>query len=105
MDNFINRIFSKEPSSADKAKDRLFRQHDLDQDFLINTDVCTERFQNIRRFKNLKYISLVTTKCDMFPIIYPPEDYPRLKLQNCERYLKDIKNFLRILGGDLSVFH
>ena len=23
MDNFINRIFSKEPSSADKAKDRL----------------------------------------------------------------------------------
>ena len=23
MDNFINRIFSKEPSSADRAKDRL----------------------------------------------------------------------------------
>ena len=23
MDNFINRIFSKEPSSADKARDRL----------------------------------------------------------------------------------
>jgi cell division topological specificity factor len=23
MDNFINRLFSKEPSSADKAKDRL----------------------------------------------------------------------------------
>lgn len=23
MDNFINRIFSREPSSADKAKDRL----------------------------------------------------------------------------------
>ncbi len=23
MDNFINRIFSKQPSSADKAKDRL----------------------------------------------------------------------------------
>jgi len=23
MDNFINRIFSKEPNSADKAKDRL----------------------------------------------------------------------------------
>jgi cell division topological specificity factor len=23
MDNFINKIFSKEPSSADKAKDRL----------------------------------------------------------------------------------
>jgi len=88
-----------------KAREKIYRECDLDDTFIINTEVFTERFHNIRRFKNLKYISIVTTKCDMYPIIYPPEDYPRYKLLNCERYLTDIKNFLRILGGDLGVYH
>ncbi|MFH1707397.1 MAG: hypothetical protein ABIF71_05725 [Planctomycetota bacterium] len=89
----------------EKAKQRLYRACRLDDDFLINTEAFTDRFCNIRNFKNLKHISIVTTKCDMYPIIYPPEDFPRFQLQKCERYIKDIRNFLRILGGDLAVYH
>jgi cell division topological specificity factor len=43
MDNFINRIFSKEPSSADKAKDRL-------RLVLINdrTDLSATALENLK---------------------------------------------------------
>ena len=43
MDNFINRIFSKEPSSADKAKDRL-------RLVLINdrTDLSAAAMENLK---------------------------------------------------------
>lgn len=43
MDNFINRIFSKEPSSADKAKDRL-------RLVLINdrTDLSAAALENLK---------------------------------------------------------
>ena len=43
MDNFINRIFSKEPSSADKAKDRL-------RLVLINdrTDLSADAMENLK---------------------------------------------------------
>ncbi len=43
MDNFINRIFSKEPSSADKAKDRL-------RLVLINdrTDLSASALENLK---------------------------------------------------------
>jgi len=43
MDNFINRIFSKEPSSADKAKDRL-------RLVLINdrTDLSAASLENLK---------------------------------------------------------
>jgi len=43
MDNFINRIFSKEPSSADKAKDRL-------RLVLINdrTDLSAKAMDNLK---------------------------------------------------------
>lgn len=43
MENFINRIFSKEPSSADKAKDRL-------RLVLINdrTDLSAAAMENLK---------------------------------------------------------
>ena len=43
MDNFINRIFSREPSSADKAKDRL-------RLVLINdrTDLSAAALENLK---------------------------------------------------------
>ena len=57
------------------------------------------------RMKNLKYLSIVITKSDMNPVIHPPERYPESKMQKSYLHVKDIDNYLRLLGGQIRYYN
>ncbi|HTL51792.1 MAG TPA: hypothetical protein VL860_04360 [Planctomycetota bacterium] len=53
----------------------------------------------------LKYISLMVTKSDMFPIVYPPERYVGSKLDACSNYLHTTEDYLKLLGGRVAYYN
>ncbi len=57
------------------------------------------------RMKNLKYLSVVVTKSDMNPVIHPPERYPESKMQKSSLHVRDIDNYLRLLGGQIRYYN
>jgi hypothetical protein len=61
--------------------------------------------REVVRFKNLKHLAIAITKTDMYPIIYPPEEYPNKKLPLCSRRLVELEDFLRILGGKTRYYN
>ena len=54
---------------------------------------------------NLKYLSVVMTKSDMIPIIYPPADYPDQKLPQCVIHVRAIENYLKLCGGEIRYYN
>jgi hypothetical protein len=58
-----------------------------------------------RRLERLRYLSLVVTKSDRHPIVYPPSDYPKFKLPTCSNHLATLETYLGILGGKLRYYN
>ena len=57
------------------------------------------------RLLNLKNLSIVITKSDMYPIIYPPDQFPEKKLDDSTLHLQHIDNFLRLCGGQIRYYN
>jgi hypothetical protein len=75
------------------------RKYDLSDHFKIEIDEKSFQVRPVRSFRALNHLSLVVTKSDKYPIIYPPENYPRKKLPGCEIHLRDIEDYLKLVGG------
>lgn len=58
-----------------------------------------------RRFERLQNLSLVVTKSDRHPIVYPPSDYPKFKLPTCHPHLTTLEAYLSLLGGGLRCYN
>ena len=58
-----------------------------------------------RRLEHLRYLSMVVTKSDRYPIVYPPSDYPKFKLPTCSTHLATLESYLGILGGEVRYYN
>lgn len=58
-----------------------------------------------RRMERLRYLSLVITKSDRHPIVYPPSDYPKFKLPTSSTHLSTLATYLALLGGFLRCYN
>jgi hypothetical protein len=93
------RSLEQKKEAAQKVRGSLGIKMDIDIEESLPDN------QEFLRFKNLKYIALAVTKSDMYPIVYPPEEFPRKKLPICNRYLQEIDSYLRILGGTVRYYN
>jgi len=77
----------------------------LSEDFRIaqTPELLTER--PVARFRNLKQLSLVFTKTDMYAATYPPENYPSKRLPSCNMYLRMVEDYLRLIGGSIRYYN
>jgi hypothetical protein len=48
---------------------------------------------------------LTVTKSDKYPIIWPPEMYPRKKLAGSEIFLRDLQDYLKLCGGCVRYYN
>ncbi len=73
----------------------------------LNVEIDPElpESREVVRFKNLKHLAIAVTKTDMYPIIYPPEEYPRKKLPRCDRRLRELNELLKMLGGGTRYYN
>ena len=55
--------------------------------------------------RNLKYLSLVITKTDRFPSVYPPTDYAKFQLPTSWLHLKTLTAYLVLLGGMVRYYN
>jgi hypothetical protein len=81
------------------------KKYDLSETFKVEIDEQSFAERPVRRFKSLKHIGVVVTKSDKYPIIYPPENYPKKKIPGCELHLRDIQDYLKLCGGAVRYYN
>jgi hypothetical protein len=91
------------PMASRLASLRL--EYGLSSDFKIESEVASARERPVNNFKFLKHVSVVVTKSDRNPIIYPAEHYPRLKLPHGWMHLRMLENYLRLCGGKVRYYN
>ncbi len=57
------------------------------------------------RMRFLRYVSLVVTKSDRHPSVYPPEDYPKFKLPTCHVHIKTLESYTQLLDGFVNCYN
>ena len=93
------------PPSTRSSIWEIKKKYELSEGFKIELDASAFAERPIRRFKNLKYINVTITKSDKYPIIWPPEAYPRRKLAGSEMFLRDIQDYLKLCGGCVRYYN
>ncbi|MGH7145754.1 MAG: hypothetical protein ACREJ2_16715, partial [Planctomycetota bacterium] len=84
---------------------QLRQNYSLSKNFHVRKPSSFNPKRGYQHMQNLKHISLVITKSDMFPIIYPPAMYVDSKLMNCKNYLRITEDYLKLLGGKLAYYN
>ncbi len=87
---------------------QLQQRFGLSDDFIRRIEKIEPQSFNerpVNRFKSLRQLSLVVTKADRWPIIYPPEDYPRQRLPNCHLHLRELEDYLKLCGGSVRYYN
>jgi len=117
IDEFAQFVYVQEQMKreADEEAARQTKEQKVEaarkvrQEFGVNISMDVEEAlpddREVSRFKNLKYIAVAITKSDMYPIIFPPDEYPRRKLAVCSNYLLEIENYLKFLGGEVRYYN
>ncbi len=93
------------PKPAGASLWDIKRKYDLSEHFKIEMDEKSFQQRPVRGFKALNHVSVVVTKSDKYPIIYPPENYPKKKLPGCEIHLRDIEDYLKLVGGQVRYYN
>ena len=83
----------------------LRSRYGLSDHFKVDLDPAAFQDRPVRKFRFLKHISVVVTKADRYPIVYPPENYPSRKLPGCWMHLRDLEDYLRICGGGVRYYN
>ncbi len=73
--------------------------------FSVAPDVQLIEDLEVTRFRQLKHSGVVVTKADMYPIIYPPEEYPARKLQKTSIFLGEVEDYLKLCGGEVRYYN
>ena len=89
---------------ASRLAELRFR-YGLRPDFKIEAEVASARERPVRHFRFLKHMSIVVTKSDRTPIIYPAENYPRLKLPHGWMHIRMLEDYLRLCGGEVRYYN
>ncbi|MCX7803585.1 MAG: hypothetical protein N3A38_00205 [Planctomycetota bacterium] len=79
-------------------------KHNL-KDFEVAREAVVEDDRPVRRMRNLKHIAIVITQTDMYPTIWPPENFPAKMLPQCNMHLPAIDNWLRLCGGGVRYYN
>ncbi len=91
------------PIASRLAELRL--RYGLSSDFKIESEIASARERPVRNFRFLKHLSVVVTKSDRTPIVYPAENYPRLKLPHGYMHLRMLEDYLRLCGGGVRYYN
>ncbi len=59
----------------------------------------------ISDFPCLKNVAIVVTKTDMYPIVYPPERYPEVKLPKSKQHIGPLATYLKLLDGGICYYN
>ncbi len=81
------------------------KKYGLSDAFKIEIDARAFAERPVRRFKSLKYVNVTITKSDKYPIIWPPEMYPKRKLASSELFLRDLQDYLKLCGGCVRYYN
>jgi hypothetical protein len=106
----LDRIVRGKLEPARPAQDRsatleIKKRYDLSDSFKIEVDESSFQEREVTHFKNLKFLSMVITKSDKYPIIHPPDQYAKRKLPGCEIHLRDIQDYLKLCGGQARYYN
>jgi len=99
------RMEGARPPSDRSAILEIKKKYDLSDTFKIEIDESAFQERDVTHFQTLKYVSLVVTKSDKLPIIYPPERYAKSKLPGCDLHLRDIQDYLKLCGGQVRCYN
>jgi len=69
------------------------------KDFEVAREAVIEDDRPVRQMQNLKHIAVVITQTDMYPVVWPPENFPARALPQCNMHLPAIDNWLKLCGG------
>ena len=89
----------------DRALWEIRGEYGLSEGFAL--EFTPEMFgkREVRRFRHLKHLAVVFTKTDMYPAVYPPEDYPARNLPGCKIHIDVVQDYLRLLSGGIRYYN
>jgi energy-coupling factor transporter ATP-binding protein EcfA2 len=96
---------SKDPRRIEGAMRLVFEKKGLDPNLRLAPDMSLADDRQVYKFHKLRDIAIVITKSDMYPIVYPPEDYPKFKLPGCKQSIDHIENYLKLIGGHINYYN
>jgi hypothetical protein len=89
----------------DRALWEIRGEYGLSEGFALEFSPDTFGRGEVRRFRHLKHLAVVFTKTDMYPAVYPPENYPSRNLPGCKIHIDVVEDYLRLLSGSIRYYN
>jgi hypothetical protein len=88
-----------------RATDDVLRSCGIAAGFIRLTKEELEEQEPERRFVRLKNVAIVVTKTDLYPVIHPPDLFPRQRLPVTWQHLRLVDAYLRLVGGAIQYYN
>ncbi|HVY62302.1 MAG TPA: hypothetical protein VHF22_11650 [Planctomycetota bacterium] len=85
--------------------DDVLRSVGIQAGFIRLTREELEEQEPERRFVKLRNVAIVVTKTDLYPVIHPPELFPRQRLPVTYQHLRMVDAYLRLCGGAIQYYN